>query len=275
MTRRLRQTLTGTAGSSYDPFAMSGVIGYDWINDNGGSQIGTASSNIDTRSNGAIQTATTFCGDVTPGAGKTVSLSPASTSCGGVAHTGTALAPLTAVTVPTSNDNASPISSGSLTVNSAQTVTLTGHTYVLCSLQVNGTLRLMPSTNTSTPVRIYFDTCGGGAQFTVNGGGVIQGLTNPLPQLYMAGAANVQVNSGSALGVIYAPAASITINGGTTFYGALAAKTLTLNGAIQNNPGTQGPIDVSGSGGGGSATYGTGAVVECTSSGASNSISGC
>jgi hypothetical protein len=136
------------------------------------------------------------------------------------------------------------------------TLTLTGNTYVFCSLSLqNGTLTFNP-TNKSKPVQIYFpspSTCGQTTpvqQFSLQNQAIIANSTNQGAgglQFYMIGSGslsptatpttsadiNNQSSTGQLVATIYAPLSAVSIRNQAGIKGAVYGEAVTWGG---NNP---------------------------------------
>jgi Tfp pilus assembly protein PilX len=146
-----------------------------------------------------------------------------------------------------------PNNSRTLTLTGGAVLTMGGQNYMICKLKMTGASTLIMAANTK--VKIFFDkpeNCGmsnGATQVDISGGSKILSTSyNPdtdnfdLPGLYLMGSeslsTNVTISGNGAEGgefVLYAPLSDVTLTGTavagyTTFVGAVAGKTLTLNG---------------------------------------------
>jgi hypothetical protein len=77
------------------------------------------------------------------------------------------------------------------------------------------------------------DVNNSGSPISIGGGSVGNPTFNPQDlQIYYAGTGSISISGGSsASAVLYAPSASVTLNGANSaWYGAVVASTLTLNG---------------------------------------------
>jgi hypothetical protein len=128
-----------------------------------------------------------------------------------------------------------------LRLRNSATLTLTGGTYFLCSLELRNSAQLIVPAD-GTPVRIYIDSpenCGGNTLSLglYNSGTIVNESGDPkMVQLYVAGspttATSVQIQNLHELVVaLYAPNSMITFDNNNRFTGAVAAKKITM----QNN----------------------------------------
>ena len=247
-----------------------------------------------------------ICGNVTPGPGQTVNLTSASAACGGSVSPGAALAAPQPVTAPTSGTDNGQLTGNSkwnattrvLTINSNQSLTLTGNVYVFCGLVLNSnaTLNFVPAT--TGPIRVYIDSpsacASAGTSITANpiqldsNSDVTKSGTYPL-QLYVTGdtattssgtpstTVTLSSNIVSIIGTIYAPNSFVEINSNVTYYGTVMSKSVQLdsNVDVYNFSGTVGDIDVGNGAGSTPPSYSPSTFVECTSSGTTSSTTGC
>jgi Tfp pilus assembly protein PilX len=115
-------------------------------------------------------------------------------------------------------------------------------TYYVNTISMTGqkSLTLAPCPVGSTPAGAYVpillnvvDVNNSGSPISIGGGSIGNPSYNPMDlQIYYAGTGSISVSGGSAAaGVLYAPKASVTMNGANSaWYGSLIASTLTLNG---------------------------------------------
>ena len=145
-----------------------------------------------------------------------------------------------------------------LTLNNNATLTLGGHTYLVCKLIVEGGKLYMPF---NTEVNIYIDTpehCGlapGSVQMAVmNNGEILSTAFNPsqesyaIPNIYLLGESKVYLkgnpsNVSSEKGatsneiMIYGPKSTVEFDGAATWKGMVAAKKVIVkgNGRIESS----------------------------------------
>jgi hypothetical protein len=163
---------------------------------------------------------------------------------------------LSPVALPVENDNArigstdpwtdpqriawSP-SSRTLAMDGTSTLTLTGQNYVLCSLVLSNSARIIVPDD-GTPVRIYIDSpqsCGGdNLSFSLRNSATIENVSGDprMVQLYVAGSDSSPTyvefhNLHELTMVVYAPNSNVSFNNNNTFTGAIAARKVDM----QNN----------------------------------------
>ena len=158
-----------------------------------------------------------------------------------------------AVNVDWRGADVTPGSYGDLKASGGGTVRLTGGTYVFKSINLSGGARL--SFSGSTPATIYVTQ-----DLDLSGGTFYNTTSVPRNVVFMLakGVKGKMTGGAQAFGVVYGPEAEFSITGGTDLYGAIVAKSVTLqSGAsihydvdLAKNP----PSAVSGSSGGGTAS---------------------
>jgi Tfp pilus assembly protein PilX len=264
----------------------------------------TINGHIGSNGNITIKNNADFCGNVTPGPGKTATIGKNQTQCAGYSTQPAAepfdLQPvdLSPVYPPQTNDdqritnmkngsgtpqdtcsNCGKISWSSttrvLTVDSNGVLTLAGDKYLLCRLEVKSGGRIQIPSRT-TPLRIYIDTpesCGGGSGMgSVVWDGQLVNLYSPAQALLIAVAGSstkstivdLPTNDATNPMGIYAPNSSVNMKNNVQFQGAVVAKSLT----VQNNADFTWDTSINGIASGSDIRFYqavTGSYKECTS----------
>jgi hypothetical protein len=293
VTRRVELTLNqkSTGASLFGPYALESKTSLDFRN-------GSLVKGAGVRSDGSIELEDTEVpchvpnGPITPGPGQSVTTTNNAGLCGNSTTPATSDITWPAITVPTSNnDSRICVSSedpchGTVTwnalaaslnlQNSGDSVTLTGNTYVFCSLTMeNGTLNIDPSNG--KPVQIYFlpplnciadGMSPGSTDLNIqNTSAYIDnetGLGAAGLQIYIEGDNNVQLLNSASTPIradIYAPAGSVSTTNQVTFFGAIAANSIPLTAA--NATITYDSSSSTVTGGAGSILYAESEYVEC------------
>jgi hypothetical protein len=292
VTRRVELTLNQktTAQSLFGPYALESKTSLDFQN-------GSIVKGAGVRSDGSIELQDTEVpchvpnGPITPGPGQSVTTTNNAGLCGNSTTPATSTLTWPTVTVPTSNNDSRICVSGedpcvsaswnplalSLTIqNTGNSVTLTGNTYVFCSLTMNnGTLYIDPSNG--KPVQIYFlpplnciadGMSNGSTDLNIqNTSAWIDnetGLGAAGLQIYVEGDNNVQLLNSTSTPLradIYAPSGSVNATNQLTFYGAIAANSIPLlaANATINYDSSSSTV----TGGTGSILYAESEYVEC------------
>ncbi len=293
VTRRVELTLNQkTSGTSlFGPYALESKTSLDFQN-------GSIVKGAGVRSDGSIKLEDTEVpchvpnGAITPGPGQSVTTTNNAGLCGQSTTPATSDLTWSTITVPTSNNDSRICVSGqdpchgtvtwnalaaSLNIqNSGDSVTLTGNTYVFCSLTMeNGTLYVNPSndkpsrsiscrrsncaadgiSNGSTDLNIQNTTAYINNETTLGAAGL---------QIYVEGNTNVQLLNSTSTPIhadIYAPSGSVNATNQLTFYGAIAANSIPLlaANATINYDSSSSTV----TGGSGSILYAESEYVEC------------
>ena len=271
--RRALYTINAATGAQLFP------TGYAALTQNSISMKNNAKITGGLASNGNItlKNNSNVCGNITAGPGKTYSHGQNTTVCGGYSTTNAtqpfAIQPVD-LSAATPNDNVritNAISgSGSnkdscsntcnkiswnsttrvLTINSGGVLTLSGNTYFLCRIQVNGNGTFQINART-TPMKMYIDTpehCGSTSGMGSVSFASTSTFSNPnsdptMFQLYVAGSPTIATsidlsgndNNGAAalVMVVYGPNSSLTYQNNMNFTGAIVAKSLDIkNNAV-------------------------------------------
>ncbi len=293
VTRRVELTLNQkTSGTSlFGPYALESKSSLDFQN-------GSIVKGAGVRSDGSIKLEDTEVpchvpnGAITPGPGQSVTTTNNAGLCGQSTTAATSDLTWPTVAVPTSNNDSRICVSGqdpcvsanwnalalALTIqNTGNSVTLTGNTYVFCSLTLNnGTLYVDPSNG--KPVQIFLlpplncladGISNGSTDLNIqNTSAWIDnetGLGAAGLQIYVEGATNVQLLNSTSTPLradIYAPSGSVNATNQLTFYGAIAANSVPLlaANATINYDSSSSTV----TGGTGSILYAESEYVECT-----------
>jgi hypothetical protein len=294
VTRRVELTLNQktTAQSLFGPYALESKTSLDFQN-------GSIVKGAGVRSDGSIELQDTEVpchvpnGPITPGPGQSVTTTNNAGLCGNSTTPATSGISWQTITVPTSNNDSRICVSGedpchgtvtwnalaaSLNLqNSGDSVTLTGNTYVFCSLTMeNGTLNVDPSNG--KPVQIYFlpplnciadGMSAGSTDLNVqNTTAYINnetGLGAAGLQIYVEGDNTVQLLNQASTALhadIYAPTGTVDLTNQSVLYGAIAAYSipLTAANATVNYDSSSSTV----TGGAGSILYAESEYVECT-----------
>src|ERR1700722_3430622 len=262
VTRRVELTLNqkSTAASLFGPYALQSKTSLDFQN-------GSIVKGAGVRSDGSIELQDTEVpchvpnGPITPGPGQLVTTTNNAGLCGNSTTPATTDLSWPTITVPTSNNDSricvngeDPCSGATWNAlalalniqNSNNSVTLTGNTYVFCSLTMeNGTLNINPSNG--KPVQIYFlpplnciaDGMSPGSidlnvQNTTAYINNETGLGSAGLQIYLEGDNTVQLLNQASTAIhadIYAPAGTVDLTNQSIFYGAIAADSIPLTAA--------------------------------------------
>lgn len=237
-------------------FTVGSFISQGNILIQGGSRLnGSVATNGAVTMNGG-----TICGNLQLGPEETLT-NYGTISCGGTISRGTV--PIPDPGPPTGDDDSrmwtqdsytgspynNPWNPNTLTmvVNNGVTVTLTGGTYVFCSLTVNSGGHFYVADNAN--VRIYFKApadCGSpSAQFTANEKDSLAeaGGSSGTIAMIFEGASNIVINSGGTVNngcavplMVYAPTSKMTVNASSNICAGIVADTLTINGGTVNTP---------------------------------------
>jgi Tfp pilus assembly protein PilX len=290
----LNQTTTGTP--IFGSYGLESKSSLDLPNS-------TEITGAGVRSDGSIELQDTAVachvpnGSITPGPGMTVTETNNAGTCGNSTSPAAGDLNFPAITVPTSSNDSRICVAGedpchgtvtwnplALTLNlqnTGDTVTLTGNTYVFCSMtMMNGTLNIDPSNGKA--VQIYFlpPIACVAAGMTVGSTDLqVQNTTADINnetglgaaglQIYLEGDNTVFVNNQGSTAVhadIYAPTGRVELENSATVDGAVAANAVTMTAQATIN------WDSSSStvtGGAGSILYGQSQYVECTPSASS------
>jgi Tfp pilus assembly protein PilX len=297
VTRRVRQRITG---GSPDLFTDYAVASLDDLTLSNNAQVGTQQISGNARSNGNIILANNadIYGDATPGPGKAVTSSGASTVHGSTtpADTPLVLDPVIPPPLPADNGQidaywaancgggkcSSTWSNRVLDMKSNDNITITVNTYVLCQLTMenNATLTFQPAIPTQ-PVRIYIDSpanCGGQTSSITmaSNNTTLSAGNSPYPlQFYVVGAdtpTSISLsNHVTASWIVYAPRSNVSLVNNITVVGGIAANKISFSNSaeIDTPPNGSGGLQI-----GGPPTYTRGSFVECTSQQSGSSPSG-
>lgn len=292
VTRRVELTLTQkTSGTSlFGPYALESKTSLDFQN-------GSIVKGAGVRSDGSIELQDTEVpchvpnGAITPGPGQSVTTTNNAGLCGQSTTPATSTLTWPTVTVPTSNNDSricvaseDPCNQAtwnalalSLNIqNSGNSATLTGNTYVFCSLTLeNGTLYVDPTNG--KPVQFYFLPPANCTADGMSNGSTDLNIQNTSAwidnetglgaaglQIYIEGDNNVQLLNSSSTPLradIYAPSGSVNATNQLTFYGAIAANSIPLlaANATINYDSSSSTV----TGGTGSILYAESEYVEC------------
>jgi hypothetical protein len=288
VTRRVRQRITGGSPDIFNDYAVASLDDLTLTNN---AQVGTQQISGNARSNGNItlNNNADIWGDATPGPGMTVTSNNASTVHGSTspADTPLVLDPVIPPALPADNGQidayfAANCSGGKkcfstwsnrvLAMNSNESITITGNTFVLCQLQMNNnsTLTFQPAIPTQ-PVRVYIDSpanCGGQtSSITMASNNTTLSANSIYPlQFYVVGAdtpTSISLsNHVSASWIVYAPRSTVSLVNNITVSGGIAAKSISFSNSaeIDTPPNGSGGLQI-----GGPPTYTRGSFVECTS----------
>lgn len=255
VSRRIDVVATAKDGSGV--FGAFSALGRDQVTINGSSNIGNATTPTNAASNGDITTASSgqLCGDAKHGPGHDFS----GNQCPGyqVFEEELTLPPVDPGTAWTDNSNGRFFTQdpkqGNVTWNATtRALTMTGggrvtlgasdKPYSFCQLNMSGNSQLIVAQGSVVTIIFHSpETCGqtGNPVTQVNMTGSTELVTtsgNPYDlRVVMTGSeaiptkAHFTGNSGSEM-TIYAPQTDVELWGSTTYYGAVAGKTLTLGG---------------------------------------------
>jgi hypothetical protein len=293
VTRRVELTLNQSTASTplFGPYAVQSHASLDFDN-------GTEVTGAGVRSDGSIELQDTEVpchvpnGVIMPGPGQTVTETNNASTCSNSTAPATGAIDFPPITVPTSNNDSricvptedpcsgtvtwNPVTLSLNLQNTGDSVTLTGNTYVLCSLtMMNGTLNVKPSNG--KPVQIYFlpptlCTAAGivlgstdlDVQNTTAYVNNQTGLGAAGLQIYMDGDNTVFINNSSATtinAVVYAPQGTVSLENSATLKGAVFAEAVTMTAqSLIAYDSTAATV----SGGAGSILYDDKQYVECT-----------
>jgi hypothetical protein len=292
VTRRVELTLNqkSTASSLFGPYAVESRESLDFPN-------GSLVTGAGVRTDGSIELQDTEVpchvpnGPVTPGPGQLVTTTNNAGVCGNSTASATSTLTWPTVTVPTSNNDSRICVSGedpcsgatwnalalALNIqNSNNSATLTGNTYVFCSLTMeNGTLNIDPSNG--KPVQIYFlppleciadGMSAGSTDLSIaNTTSYLNnetGLGAAGLQIYLEGDNTVFLQNQVSTAIhadIYAPSGTVAMENNATLYGAVAAWSLTMNATTPAIHYDSSSSTVTG--GAGSILYAESEYVEC------------
>jgi len=255
VSRRVDVVATAKDGSGV--FGSFSAVGIDGVTINGSSNIGNATATTNSASNGSITTVGSgyLCGDAKHGLGQGFN----GTQCSGyeVFEEALLMPPVDPGTAWINNSNgrffAQDPKKGNVTWDgTTRALTMTGggrvtlgasdKPYSFCTLNMSGNSQLIVAQGAVVTIIFHSpETCGqtGNPVMQVNMTGSTQFVTtsgNPYDlRIAMAGSgviptkAHFTGNSGSEM-TIYAPQTDVELWGSTTYYGAVAGKTLTLGG---------------------------------------------
>jgi hypothetical protein len=255
VSRRVDVVASAKDGSGV--FGSFSAVGIDGVTINGNSNIGNATATTNSASNGSITTVGSgyLCGDAKHGLGQGFS----GTQCSGyeVFEEALLMPPVDPGTAWLNNSNsrffAQDPKKGNVTWDgTTRTLTMTGggrvtlgasdKPYSFCQLNMSGNSQLIVAQGAVVTIIFHSpETCGqtGNPVTQVNMTGSTQFVTtsgNPYDlRIAMAGSESIATtahftgNSGSEM-TIYAPKTDVELWGSTTYYGAVAGKTLTLGG---------------------------------------------
>ncbi len=295
VTRRVDLTLNQTTSTSplFGAYAVQSKNSLDFPNS-------TEVTGAGVRTDGSIELQDTAVkchipnGPITPGPGQSVTETNNASTCGNSTAPSTSDIVFPAITVPTTNNDSricvssqdpcsgtvtwNPVTQALNLQNTGDSVTLTGNTYVFCSLtMMNGTLNIKPSNG--QPVQIYMlppalclaagITVGSTDLQVQNTTAYINnetGLGSAGLQFYMEGDNTVFINNESQTAihaVIYAPAGEVSLENSATLDGAILAQGVAMTAqSIVNYDSTASTV----TGGGGSILYDEHSYDECTPS---------
>jgi hypothetical protein len=293
VTRRVELTLNQkTTGTPiFGSYGVESKSSLDFVN---GSEV--TGAGVRTDGSVTLQDTQVKChvpnGAIVPGPGQTVTETNGAGTCGNPTSPATGDLNFPAITVPTSNNDSricvktqdpcsGTVTWNALTAtlnlqNSGDSVTLTGNTYVFCSLtMMNGTLHVDPTNG--KPVQIYFlppilclaaGMSVGSTDLQVqNNTAYIKnetGLGAAGLQIYLEGNNTVFINNQASTTMtadIYAPTGTVEMENSATLDGAVAAFAVTLTAqSVLNYDGSSANV----TGGAGSILYGQSRYVECS-----------
>jgi hypothetical protein len=283
--------------SLFGTYAVQSHASLDFVN-------GTEVTGAGARSDGSIELQDTQVpchipsGSITPGPAQTVSETNNASTCGNSTTAATSDIAFPPIALPGSNNDSricvsseDPCSgtvtwnalTGSLNLqNTGDSVTLTGNTYVFCSLtMMNGTLNVAPSNGKA--VQIYFlpptscllagITLGSTDLDVQNTTAYIDnktGLGAAGLQIYLDGDNTVFINNSTPTtinAVIYAPNGTVSLENSATLKGAVTAEAVTMTAqSLITYDSTASTV----TGGTGSILYNEKEYVECTPSASSS-----
>jgi hypothetical protein len=255
VSRRVDVVATAKDGSGV--FGDFSAVGIDGVTINGNSNIGNSTTTTNAATNGSITTLGSgyLCGDAKHGLGQAFS----GTQCPGyqVFEEELSMPPVDPGTAWTTNSNgrffAQDPKKGNVTWDATtRTLTMTGGgrvtlgasiaPYSFCQLNMSGSSQLIVAQGAVVSIIFHSpETCGqtGNPVTQVNMTGNTELVTtsgNPYDlRIVMAGSESIPTkahfigNSGSEM-TVYAPQTDVELWGSTTYYGAVAGKTLTLGG---------------------------------------------
>src|SRR5215470_3053065 len=125
-----------------------------------------------------------------------------------------------------SGTTSNPALYGNLTINSGATIHLEPGVYNINSLTLNGnaTVVIDPPTPSTAPSQVTINIAGAGQSIPLDltGGSLTNPSYNPSNlQFVYAGTGTLKLEGGAAAaGIVYAPNATVTFNGGSNWYGA-------------------------------------------------------
>jgi hypothetical protein len=253
VSRRVDVVATAKDGSGV--FGDFSAVGIDGVTINGSSNIGTATATTNAASNGSITTAGSgyLCGDAKHGLGQGFT----GTQCSGyeVFEEAIVMPPVDPGIAWVNNSNGRFFTQdpkkGNVTWDgTTRTLTMTGggrvtlgasdKPYSFCKLNMSGNSQLIVAQGAVVTIIVHSpETCGqtGDPVMQINMTGSTQFVTtsgNPYDlRVAMVGSGVISTkahftgNSGSEM-TIYAPQTDVELWGSTTYYGAVAGKTLTL-----------------------------------------------
>jgi hypothetical protein len=293
VTRRVELTLNQqTTGTPlFGSYGVESKSSLDFVN---GSEV--TGAGVRTDGSVELQDTQVKChvpgGPITPGPGQIVTETNGAGTCGNPTSPATGDLNFPAITVPTSNNDSricvktqdpcsGTVTWNALTAqlnlqNTGDSVTLTGNTYVFCSLtMLNGTLNINPTNG--KPVQIYFlppilclaaGMSVGSTDLQVqNNTAYIKnetGLGAAGLQIYLEGDNTVFINNQASTALtadIYAPTGNVELENSATLDGAVAAFSVTMTAqSVLNYDASSANV----TGGAGSILYGQSRYVECS-----------